>query len=313
MHHSSHTTQPLSVIRPAFAPFLLTLLLTLATFPATAGVTVERSSARLSEYWQASGPIAGEPSLLVEGVEGEGANVVTRENEPEDGLWFVPRYRVNKTAVGDTTLWAVRNEEAFSNVSLGVEYFTTTAGLVTTQNINLVPDQVATRNVRDVPAITADPDGFARGFIRFTANNDVSVDYLQVDTAENFAQGSVAFNLGDFCQSWMLRFASFAPGEGSVASFLVNGPRGNGTGAPPTLAGEVYDEAGNFLNSFTVKSDEWAFDVEILDLVGTNDAFGSIELIMDSTLTPLGGVAQVAHSAEGRFSVGLPGICKDNV
>jgi len=283
--------------------FVFALALPLA-LPAAAGVTVERSPLPSSEIQ----PPARRGALPNEG--GSSLAAAPRDNRPSGELWFAPRYFVNTTDFAETTLWAVRNEGTMGTVSLTVQYFDVFFAPQRVDSFMIDPHAVKTVNVRDVPGLAVDPDGFARGFIRFTPGGAVSVDTLQVDTAENFAQGDVGFTLSDFCAAWQVRFASFTPGEGSVISFLVNGPRGNDMGDPPTVMGDVYNEAGDFVSSFTIRTDQWAFDIQSLDLVLGGLAFGSIELTIDALSFP-DGLVSVAHSAEGRFSVGLRGICKD--
>jgi hypothetical protein len=233
----------------------------------------------------------------------------TRNNTPSTQFWFIPRFNVDTTAFGDTTLWAVRNEGG-ADVDVAVEYFNSVFSSQRVDMFTLVPNQVKTVNIRDVPGLAVDPDGFARGFVRMMPTGPVSVDSLQVDTTDNFAQGSVSWTINDFCADWMGRFASFGPGQGSVFTFLVNGPRGSDPTDMPTIVGDVYNESGTFINSFTIRTSQWVFSIEILDLVLGGVTFGSVELSIDSTFSPAG-ILSVSHSAEGRFSVGLRGICRD--
>jgi hypothetical protein len=228
---------------------------------------------------------------------------------PDDGFWFVPKYRVDTTAFGDTTLWSARNESG-GTVFLTVQYFDVFFQLVADQDFEMPGRSLVSVNVRDVPGLDVDPDGFARGFVRMDATGPISADMMQVDTANNFATGSVANVIPDFCSSWQVRFLSFVPGQGSVVSFLINGPRGADPGDPTSVFGDVYDEAGNFINSFAIRTDEWIFDVDILDFVLGDVSFGTVELLLLAINNPAG-LVSVSHSAEGRFSVGLPAVCTD--
>jgi len=238
------------------------------------------------------------PSLV------SGAGTSTR---PSSGLWFIPRFFVDTTSFGDTTLWSVRNE-SLATVSVLAEYFDVFFVERQEQPLELDPDEIVPINVRDVGGLPAGPDGIARGFIRLSPNGPISADVIQVDTSENFASGNLASRLDDFCADWQVRFLSF--GQSSILSFLVNGPRGGDPADPPTLVGDVFDENGTFINSFTLRTDEWVFDRAAEELVVGGLANGTIELTIQSLNAPAG-LVFVNHSAEGRFSVGLPAVCLD--
>lgn len=226
---------------------------------------------------------------------------------PSSGLWFIPRYFVDTTSFGDTTLWSVRNE-SLATVSVQAEYFDAFFVKRQEQPLVLDPDELVPINVRDVGGLPADPDGFARGFIRLSPNGPISADVIQVDTSQNFASGNLASRLDDFCADWQVRFLSF--GQSSILSFLVNGPRGGDPADPPTLVGDVFAENGSFVSSFTLRTDEWVFDRAAEELVVGGLANGTIELTIQSLNAPAG-LVFVNHSAEGRFSVGLPAVCLD--
>jgi hypothetical protein len=78
------------------------------------------------------------------------------------------------------------------------------------------------------------------------------------------------------------------------------------------VTGDVYNEQGSFLNSFTVRTDEWFFDLDLLDFVLGGERFGSMEVVLSTRFGPAG-LINVAHSAEGRFSVGLRTVCRDGL
>lgn len=286
---------------------VVTLLLTLAS-PALAQVVVETFDYPLLERHRLAREV-GRQTAAAADEPVFGGLFAGKSNIPTNALWFLPRFAVNRTAVGDTTLWAVRNEAA-GPIDLIVQYYDTVFTLQRTDMFTLVANQVRTVNVRDVPGLAVDFDGYARGMVRFSPTGPVSVDILQVDTSQNFATGGEAFLTADFCEDWQGRFLSFGPGESSVFSFLVNGPQGGGSMDPPTIVGEVYAESGAFINSFTIRTPLWFFDVPALDLVVGGLSFGSVELTIDARFTPAG-LLNVAHSAGGRFSVGLRGVCLD--
>ena len=96
-----------------------------------------------------------------------------------------------------------------------------------------------------------------------------------------------------------------APGaQGSTCS--SKGPRGAADEDPPTLVGTVYDEAGEIINTFELRTDEWYFSIEATDLA-LGGAFGAIEMTIASVFG--GGFVTTEHSAFGKFSVGVNGIC----
>lgn len=285
---------------------LCLVLFLLAAIPAAATVVVEIHDRPLVDRHRAASAAAPTPAASPAG---ENRSLTAGGNLPADAFWFLPLYRVDRTSFGDTTLWSARNESDLT-VSLTVQYYDVFFTLQRTESFDLDPNEVLPVNIRDIPGLGVDPDGFARGFVRISPTGPISVDVFQVDTSENFASADTAFVTDDFCSEWQSRFLSFGPGQGSVFSFLVNGPRG-AAGGPPTIMGDVYNEQGAFLNSFTIRTDEWVFDVEILDFVLGPTSFGSVELTIRALFSPAGFLT-VAHSAEGRFSVGLRGVCKDS-
>lgn len=238
-------------------------------------------------------------------------------DQPVAGVWFVPHYRVDTTGFSDTTLFAIRNEDDVGTgaAAVAVEYFDEEFAPGPTQMFAIPPKAVATVNVRDVAGLPTDGVGIARGVIRITpsASHPISVDAFQLDVSQDFATGSLGFAFpGDFCTDWQLRFLDFGTGEGSVATFLVNLPLGSAPTDPPTVTGDVYNEAGGFLNSFTIRTDHVSFEVDVADLVQGGERFGSIELTLNTLLTPRG-VVTVRHRAGGRFSVGEKAVCRDGL
>jgi hypothetical protein len=288
---------------------ILLLLLSAAASPSGAEVVVNLHHRPLVADHLAARTSADTPTASAPATH---SLTTARGNVPVGGFWFVPRYEVDTTSFSDTTLWSARNESAVA-VDLTAQYYNTLFELQHTQTISLAPAETAPVNVRDIGGLPVDPDGFARGFIRLSpANGPISVDVFQVDASENFASADQAFVTADFCANWQTRFLSFGPGQGSVVSFLVNGPRGSAAGDPATVLGDVYNEQGSFINSFTIRTDNWVFDVAILDVVLGGVSFGSVEVVIDSVFAPEGFLT-VAHSAEDRYSVGLRGVCRDGI
>jgi hypothetical protein len=236
-------------------------------------------------------------------------------HEPDDGTWFIPLFKVDTrgTAPASSTFFSIRNEGDLTTNVL-VEYFDTAFTPPRQHAVRyvLIADQIVSVNVRDVPDLDVDPDLFARGILRITPRPDepVAVDAFQVDGTNNFASGGHAFTAGDFCDLWQVRFLDFGGASGSVMTVLVNGPRGMGAANPPTISGTVFNQQGQPVNNFNVRTNEWALEIPLLDLVQGDQRFGSIELVLNATGNP-GGVVSVVHSAFGRFSIGAEGVCKD--
>ena len=235
---------------------------------------------------------------------------------PADDVWFIPLFEVDTTnAAASSTFFSIRNEGDF-NTNVLVEYFGRVLAppRLQSQRFVLIPDQIVSVDVRAVGGLAVEPDGFARGLIRITPRIDdpISVDVFRIDAANNFASGAPAFTVGDFCDFWQVRFLDFGgPNDGTVMTALVNGPRGLGD-SPPTISGTVFNQQGQPINNFNIRTNEWAIRLPLLDFVQGETAFGSIELVLNAASRP-GGVVSVSHSAQGRFSIGTRGVCKDGI
>lgn len=237
--------------------------------------------------------------------------------------WFIPSFRVDQTKPGDTTLLAIRApgsvrpcDGEICSFNVEVVYYDLQRNRQHTDRFNLSGHQVQTINVRDVPGLAVDPDGFSRGAIRVLTNLPMNVDYFQVDTSRNLATGGEALELSDICEHWAARFLSFGPGQGTVLSVFVIEPLGAAATDAPTVMGAIYDEGGNFINSFTIRTDDSAFELRIEDLVLGSTRFGTAELVLFNALhepdsTNAGGLVTVSHAAENRFSIGARAFCED--
>jgi hypothetical protein len=155
-----------------------------------------------------------------------------------------------------------------------------------------------------------DLDGYTRGFLRMTALSDVSVDYFQMDTENAFAVGGNGFILDDFCTRWSARFLRFAGDGGTVLTMMVNGPQGSQPADLATVIGNVYSEAGEFISSFEIRTDEYALKIPVHDLLPPDVDFGVVELIVNSLFVP-SAIIEVQHQALGQFSVGHRAVCTD--
>lgn len=233
----------------------------------------------------------------------------SKSNRPASGQWFIPYYRADLLQEGDSTYFAIRNESNFAT-SVVVEFFDVDFDLDATQIYELESREVRTIAVKHVPRLTMGGDGYARGFIRMTAPSLVTVDYFQLETRNAFAAGETGWALTDLCTRWSARFLRFGTEGGTTLSVMVNGPRGNRPSDPATIIGDVYSEAGNFISSFEVFTDEYALEIEIHDLIPSGVDFGVVELLINAVYSP-SGIVEVQHQALGQFSVGYRGICRD--
>ena len=233
-------------------------------------------------------------------------------------LLAVPWFEVDTTnASGRTTLFAIRNEAA-SATTAQVTYFSADGVQSVVENLVLNPKQTRTRNLRDVVPgqLTADPDGVIRGWARIQASGGATLahDVFYVDPAGNFAGGEVLVNPddGDVCEHMRGRFLiGGAFSGGTRVLVFVDLPLGGDPGTdPPTLTGTAYSESGVMINTFSVWTDAFAFELDAADLVEGATAFGSLELTFENAgIGLLGGTALFQASAEGRYAVTWRGNC----
>jgi hypothetical protein len=234
--------------------------------------------------------------------------------DPSGDQWIVPFVVDTGNPGGTTTLLAVRNETEVGGVAeVLVEFFDAALAEFHTVDLDLTPDAVQTFNLRDQPGL---PGGIARGFARVTPGDGdlVSVDYFVVTPGENFATGGLGIDfIEEQCAFWKTRvLVGGAFTGGSRLTLLVNGPQGSDPMVdPPTVTGNVYDEAGAPINSFEIFAQDWVFEIDATALIVSDNLFGAIELVIDSTLG--NGYLIVEIGAEDRYSVGFSGVCKDSV
>jgi hypothetical protein len=234
---------------------------------------------------------------------------------PSGDQWLVPFVVDTGNPVGTTTLLTVRNETEVGGVAaVLVEFFDAAFVEFHSVVLPLSPDALQSFNLRDQPGL---PGGLARGFARVTPGDGdlVSVDYFVVTPGEDFATGGLGIDfVEEQCLFWRSRILAGGPFTGGTRfTFLVNGPLG---GDPmtdePTVALLLYDEAGLAAGSCEIFTDDWVFEVDAADLIApAATLFGSIELVIDSLIG--GGYLIVEIGAEGRYSVGFSGVCKDGV
>jgi len=232
-----------------------------------------------------------------------------KSNQPASGHWFIPYFRADLLQEGDSTYFAIRNETG-AQQSVVVEFFDVRFSLDAIQTYVLGSREVRTVAVKHVPGLTMGGDGYARGFIRMSAPSLVTVDYFQLESRNAFATGETGWAITDLCTRWSSRFLRFGSEGGTTLSVMVNGPRGNRPSDPPTIIADVYSEAGVFIISFEVFTDEYAFELSVHDLIPSALDFGVVELAINAVHSP-SGIIEVQHQALDQFSVGHRGICRD--
>lgn len=234
--------------------------------------------------------------------------------DPSVDSWVVPFVVDTGNPVGTTTLLSVRNEAEFGGAfDVEVEFFDATFTPFHSVIVNLDEDGIQSFNLRDQPGL---PGGLARGFARATPapGGLISADYFEVTPDEGFATGGLAIDFAEErCEFWQVRVLVGGPFTGGTTlTFLVDGPRGtNPTTDPPTITGTAYNEAGTAVNTFQIFTNDWVFELDAADLILPANLFGSLELVIDSVLG--GGYVITGIGAEGVYSVGYNGVCKDSV
>lgn len=232
------------------------------------------------------------------------------------GRLLLPFYLVESDPAGTTTLFAVRNESD-QDVEVTIDYFQVDRPQTSqhTETLTLTPKRVRTFNLRDLlDDLLVDDDGFARGAVVIEADMPViQGDYFQLTGAQDFATADRLVNVdptsvhNELCQFFTLRFLSGSVfNAGTLFTVWLD------LDAPPdpveqSISYTVYDEAGTELFSGLVPTDRSSFTVSseaLLTLQQPN--FGAIEFDLG-----VPGHVSAVMSAEGRYSVGLKGLCRD--
>lgn len=223
---------------------------------------------------------------------------------------------------GVNTLYAIRNETG-RIVPVRILYLGVLgAAEQAVVEIELAPHATRTINLRDVPGLTPDQDGIARGLvvlgvIGHAGSSDVlSGDFFFVDPGTGYATGNTLLNMSlddsgnEFCSEWGSRFFRGGSFSGSSSfRFVIDVPGGSQEYDPPTAVGTVYDESGAAVRSFEVRTDLSTFQLSSTELVPEGTAFGSLSVRFPETE----GALLVEHSGFHRLSIALKGACRDSV
>ena len=286
---------------------ILLLLLSISTAPVMAEVIIELSEDRLVAKRTESRPI-----------EKPEAGFFQRGPEKGDGggelapVAILPWVIDDSDPFGNSTFFSVRNDSFGGvNADVLVTFLDASFSTLDSDFLTLSGNELVPYSVRAVPGLVTAPGVINRGIVDISSDGQISADIFDVDFGENFASGDRALTLADFCTDWRVRFLRFPGTEGgTVLTFLINGPLGSDEENQPTISGEVFSQSGTFINSFTLRTDDWILDLEALELVLGGTEFGSIVLELNTSLDPSGVVLE-QHSACSQFSLGAKGACTD--
>ncbi|MEM1178366.1 MAG: RICIN domain-containing protein [Acidobacteriota bacterium] len=214
---------------------------------------------------------------------------------------------------GLTTLFAVRNPSADTSVTVRLAYYATDRGPgqpTASQDRVLAPRGVQTVDVRNVPGL-----GVFSGWVGITSidpttglplsEQDLYGDFFRVNDAGNAASGDRLVSAADVqCGEWHSRFFNGGVFSGGTRFqiFVPELPEG---ATQWSLRGRVYDEQGNFVDSFTTVS---TLNVTTVVPSFLAQPFGAIEW---EFLDGAQGHISAVMTALGRFSVGLETECRD--
>jgi hypothetical protein len=282
---------------------------------ALAALAVALAAAPLPAAAQPEGTtvIVGEPGRdlgaerAAAGLRPRGAMVLA----PSAGPWLVPFVVDPGNLSGTTTLLSVRNDAPVGDANVLVEFLDDSLAEFHEVALVLEPDQLQSFNLRDQPNLPPQI-GLTTGLVRVTAEPGqlISVDTFRVVPGDDFATGGLAIDLSvEECASWRGRILVGGPFTGGTTlSFFINGPQGADTvNDPPTITGTPYRESGEALPPFSVWTAAWTLDLDAGLLFAGDQLFGTVELVIDGTQG--GGHLTVRHSAEGRYSLTVPGVC----
>jgi hypothetical protein len=228
--------------------------------------------------------------------------------------FLLPYFEIDRNdPSGQTSLIGVRNVLG-QPTPVTVTYHDRTGAAVRVDARTLGPAEVLSVNLRDVPGLGTEGDGFARGFAIVDTAGAVSADSLHVDPSQDFATGERLVSLAGatWCRVWDLRYINgSAFSGGTVLTMLLGDPRDtqlrNGNAG---AAFEVFDEAGAYWGVVYYFSNLAVTRVAVADILAALPAApenGALEVtFMPGTG---GGLVLADYRAQGRYAVSLPGSC----
>lgn len=211
-----------------------------------------------------------------------------------------------------STLFALRNPTV-SSATATVSYFDLDGNLRVSESYTIGGFAVVTRNLRDIPGLAVDPDGFSRGYATIESTETLSGDTFQVDPVGNFATGTRLVAKSELCLSWDFRFLLGGGFDGGTTlEIFVDTPLGIGSSDPSTAVAIVYDESGKLFGMVALKTAQHSVSVPVGNILGAlpggfGPVFGSLWIVFGPASH--GGHIQGIYTAEDRYSVGIKGSC----
>ena len=199
-----------------------------------------------------------------------------------------------------------------ATVNADLEYFDVFGTSQRTDSISLGPDEIHTVNIRDVSGLTADGDGFARGYVEVTTAGDphqvpvLGGDFFQVDVTNNFATGDKLPRFTDRCTTGPSGTSFPFSGSGTRLAVWIANPRGPSGADPASFTVQPFDEGGSPTDPVSeIHTARHALEFQASDFAGASP-FGFLRF--DFTASG-GGILYSEAQADGRFSVGMTGQC----
>ncbi len=242
---------------------------------------------------------------------------------PLPAPFLLPNFRVDlSSGSGPTTLLAVRNDST-SDTLVQVDYHPR-FGEAYSERWTLGPREVRSVDLRSIEEIRPTNPSFTAfsGFVGVTALDpstlqpsavqDLSTDFFRIDPDNDFASGDLLVDLSTpsrptgLCNHWITRFFNGGPFDGGTTFtfFLRREPPGDFA----VISGRVYDESGRFIQQVDLSLISRTTELTA-DQLGLETPFGAIEWDIESNI----GHVSTTYSALGRYSVRLPGTCKDHI
>ncbi|HVS01459.1 MAG TPA: hypothetical protein VMT16_01705 [Thermoanaerobaculia bacterium] len=239
------------------------------------------------------------------------ATLSTRDAGASSSL-LLPFYEIDRRQqFASTTLFGLRNPRNTAS-AVGIDYYDRMGHRLRSDNYTLPAAASLTFNLRDNPALTAEGDGFARGYVVVTTDGQLTGEGFQVDPSQDHATGERLLDLsGDpLCSLWESRYMVGGTFSGGTRlTLLVGDPRQPGGKEDEHGAVfELFDEAGRSYGSVALLTNLVVNRIDLADvraqLPGAPE-LGVVEIYFNGT----GGLAMVDYSAEGRYSVGMAAAC----
>lgn len=227
--------------------------------------------------------------------------------------FLIPWYQASPDPSGPTTLFSIRNASTMQPARVNVSYFNRRNQFLWNEVIDLAPEQVFTRNVRDVvQQLETDPDGFSRGAITIAPQLGINFtsDYFYVDQSNAFASGSRAVQRGpggELCELVEVRFVEGGPFTGGTDLFIYHYPHRVPAGQPAFWI-DVHGEDGALLSTMPRFTGPLAaLRINTRDLPYPNHPIAGFIKVQFNN--PLGGHVSARLSAQGIYSIGMKGVC----